>query len=179
MRTAALLICLAMSQPQAHAEDCFEVGPEDGKIGFTVAQAGAAFAGRFETFGGTVCMDGDAVSRVDAWIEPGSVDAGLPEMNETLRSDEFFAVAEHPRATFDSSSVETSGDGFVVHGSLQVKGISKPMDVPFRLSKSDDGYRVEGSFAIHRLDFEIGTGEWADTTWVGAEATVTFSGTLR
>jgi len=37
---------------------------------------------------------------------------------------------------------------------------------------------VSGSFTLDRLDYGIGTGEWSDTRWLGAEVKIDFSATL-
>lgn len=183
MKPNAALACLATILPAwAYAADggaCLEVTQEDGEVHFEIEQAGSAFGGTFLAFGGTVCRDGDSITAVSAWIDPGSVDTGLPELDTALKSGEFFAVEAHPRATFESDRVEASGDKFVAHGALEVKGISKPVDVPFQLARQGDAYHVSGRFEINRLDFGIGTGEWADTTWIGNVTTVTFAGELH
>jgi polyisoprenoid-binding protein YceI len=124
-------------------------------------------------------MRDERITAVNAWINPASVETGLPELDTALESDEFFAVEAHPRATFDGDRVDASGDTFIAHGTLEVKGIRKPIDVPFQLVRQGDGHHVRGRFEIHRLDFEVGTGEWADTQWIANVTTVTFEGTLR
>lgn len=172
-----LLALLAASAAQGEA--CFDVGPEKGQLGFEIDQAGTAFSGKFAAFGGRVCMGGGKVAHVEAWVEPKSVDAGLPEIDDALRGDDFFAVEQYPRATFQSDSVEQTADGYVAHGTLQVKGTSKSVDVPFTISNDGNARRVDGAFELHRLDFGVGTGEWADTRWVGPTATIKFSGRLE
>ncbi len=175
--TVALLVLLPAAA--GYCAECFDVGPDDGRLAFDVDQAGSTFDGSFDRFGGRVCMQGDTVARVNGWVEPGSVSAGLPEIQQALRGTEFFDVDEHPRGTFDSTDVEKTADGYVAHGTLTVKGVSRPVNVPFTVSDGSEGRRVDGSLALHRLDFQIGTGEWADTRWLGNDVTVKFSGRLR
>ncbi len=174
----ALASLMLFAATAGHSEDCFDVGPDQGEVSFQIDQAGSTFSGTFENFGGRVCMNGATVERVEAWVEPGSVKAGLPEIEDALRGDEFFAVKQHPRATFDSTTVDKTPDGYLAHGTLQVKGISNPVDVPFTLSDGAGGRRVQGALELHRLDFDVGTGEWADTQWVGETATVQFAGQI-
>lgn len=179
---AAVILLLVTASPMAAIADeatCFEVSSDDGDVGFEVEQAGTAFSGSFQRFGGTVCMNGAAVARVDVWIDPASVETGLPELDAALTSPEFFDVEQYPRATFVSSDVCSTGEGSALHGTLTVNGIAQPMDVPFRLSDDGDGYRVTGRFDVHRLDFGVGTGEWADTRWLSDVTSVSFSGHLQ
>jgi polyisoprenoid-binding protein YceI len=56
---------------------------------------------------------------------------------------------------------------------LTIKGISRDAVVPIVLKKDPAGNSVaEGSFAINRLDFKIGEGEWSDPDTVANEVTV-------
>jgi hypothetical protein len=38
---------------------------------------------------------------------------------------------------------------------------------------------VSGSFVLNRLEYRIGTGEWSNTRWLGAEVKVEFTATLE
>ena len=49
--------------------------------------------------------------------------------------------------------------------------------IPFERSSSIKPV-VSGSFTLDRLDYGIGTGEWSDTRWLGAEVKVEFSAAL-
>lgn len=177
MKVIALIALIAAAG--ARAEDCFDVGPDRGELGFRIDQAGSAFSGTFSRFGGRICTDGDVIAKVSGWMEPASINGGLPEIEDALRGEAFFAVNRYPRATFDSTDVEKTADGYVAHGTLVVKGVSKPVDVPFSVSGDAGARQVRGTFELHRLDFDIGTGEWADTRWVGDVATVEFSARIQ
>lgn len=184
VRRAAMILLLSALPTVAIGGEatCFEVSADDGDIGFEVDQAGTAFSGTFQRFGGTVCMNGGAVAGVDVWIDPGSVETGLPELDAALASPEFFDVERHPRATFVSSEIGTTDQASTLHGTLTVKGMAQPLDVPievFQITGDGSGYRVTGRFDIHRLDFGVGTGEWADTRWLGDVTSVSFSGHLQ
>ncbi len=163
----------------AHGQDCQQVGPGDGEVSFVIDQAGSPFTGRFQDFGGTVCVEGDSITRVEAWVDPASVEAGLPEIENALRGSEFFAVDEHPRATFESADIRKADGHFIARGTLQIKGIRKTVDVPFDLTDDGGARHLQGTLELPRLDFDVGTGEWADTRWVGEIATVRFSGRVE
>jgi polyisoprenoid-binding protein YceI len=168
----------ACAGPPAAAQDCFAVDAARGSVGYEVRQAGAPFRGVFRRFGGEVCIAGDRATRVDVWLEPGSSDSGLPEIDKALRDDEFFAVARHPRAAFAAQSVETRGAGLVARGTLDLKGRRGPIDVPFVLQRQGDGWTVSGSLTMDRLQFDVGTGEWSNTKWLGREVRIDFRAPL-
>jgi polyisoprenoid-binding protein YceI len=74
-----------------------------------------------------------------------------------------------------SSSIKPAGPGkLTVSGKLAIKG--KSADVSFPLTvKSAGGKQVfEGALPIRRLAFNIGEGEWQDTSMVADEVVIKF-----
>ncbi|HVB46811.1 MAG TPA: YceI family protein [Burkholderiales bacterium] len=149
-----------------------------GSVSFSVDQAGAPFQGSFRSFGGTVCVDGDAVTRIDVWLDPASVDSGLPELDAALKGADFFATDKYPRVTFTSASVQSRGDLRQAEGTLEIKGTRRQIGIPFRLAGAAVKRTVSGAFTLNRLDYAIGTGEWSNTKWLGAEVKVEFKAAL-
>jgi polyisoprenoid-binding protein YceI len=172
----AALLGLALAASGALADDCRAVDPSHGKVEFEVTQAGSPFRGSFGRFGGTVCASGRRATRIDVWLDPASVDAGLPEIDAALKAEEFFAVQRYPQIAYSSSSVEERGSGQLAHGVLQIRGTSRRLDVPFETTRLEGGaIAISGALTLNRLDYGIGTGEWSDTKWLGAQVKVTFS----
>ncbi|MCX7892824.1 MAG: YceI family protein [Burkholderiales bacterium] len=175
--TIAGALAAGVALPAA-AEDCLPVDAARGSVAFEVKQAGAPFRGRFRAFGGTVCVAEGRATRVEVWLDPASVDSGLPEIDAALRDKDFFDTARHPRVTFASRSVETRGNGQVANGVLQVKATRRDLAVPFTLQREGAASVVAGTLALNRLDYGVGTGEWADTKWLAAEVKVDFRAAL-
>lgn len=173
----SLCVALAAGAIPALGQECYSVDP-GGRVAFELKQAGSPFRGVFRRYGGELCIAQRKVTRVDVWLEPASVDTGLPEIDAALREKEFFDVARHPRIAFASESVEPRGDRQVAHGALAIKGTRRDADVPFRLGESSGRPTVSGSFILDRLAYGIGAGEWSDTRWLGAEVKVDFSASL-
>lgn len=180
MKPRALLVLLAfalVSSPAA-SEECYTVGAAGGSVSFEVRQAGAPFRGAFRRFGGEICLAQNRVARIAVWLEPASVDAGLPEIDAALKEKEFFETARHPRIAFTGNSAEARGEQQTARGTLEIKGTRRDVDVAFRLRRNGGDPVVSGSLVLNRLDYGIGTGEWSDTRWLGAEVKVDFSATL-
>lgn len=173
-----LAVLLASAALPAVAGECYSVDPAGGSVYFELRQAGSLFRGAFRRFGGEVCVAERQVTRIDVWLEPASVETGLPEIDAALNAKEFFDVANYPRIAFVSESVQTRGDRHVARGTLDLKGKRRNADVPFRLGESGGKPVVSGSFTLDRLDYRIGTGEWSDTRWLGGEVKIDFSATL-
>lgn len=171
----ALLLAALFAWATAEAEDCRAVDAARGKVAFEVAQAGSPFHGRFTRFGGRVCVVGVRPTRIEVWLDPASVDAGLPEIDDALKGEAFFAAARYPRIEYSSDSVQEGAGGLVARGTLRVKGAARTLDVPFRTTSLAGGaLEVTGRLSLDRLDYGIGTGEWSDTRWLGADVTVRF-----
>lgn len=177
MRLALALLLTVVALPAARGE-CYAVRSTASRVSFELKQAGSPFRGVFRRFGGEFCITQGRVDRIDVWLEPASVDAGLPEIDAALKEREFFSVSEHPRITFSSRSVEARGDARLARGTLQIKGTRREVDVAFRLRETGGEPVVSGSLTLDRVDYGIGTGEWSDTRWLGAEVKVDFSATL-
>lgn len=175
--TRALAVLLAIAALPCAAQECFTVNAGGARVGFEIKQAGAPFRGTFRRMGGEVCLEQDRVARIKVWLEPASVATDLPEIDAALKGKEFFDVGAHPRIGFASSSIEVQGDRQSARGTLEIKGKRREVSVPFRL-QGGGRPAVSGSFTLKRLDYDIGTGEWTDTRWLGAEVTVEFSATL-
>jgi polyisoprenoid-binding protein YceI len=114
-----------------------------------------------------------ASARVD--IDTASFDMGQADYNKEIAKKEWFNSAQFPKATFVSSSIKPAGAGkMTVTGKLTIKG--KTADVSFPLSvKPEGGKQVfEGQLPIKRLAFNVGEGEWQDTSMVANEIVIKF-----
>jgi polyisoprenoid-binding protein YceI len=114
-------------------------------------------------------------SKATVDIDTASLDLGEAEMNREVAKKEWFDSAKFPKASFVSSSIKPAGAGkLAVAGKLLIKG--KSMDVVFPLTvKAEGGKQVfEGALPIRRLAFNIGEGEWKDTSMVADEVVIKF-----
>ena len=172
-----LAVLLAVAGSPAYAE-CRAVDAARGRVSFELEQAGAPFRGSFRRFGGEICLAGERVTKIDVWLEPASVDAGLPEIDAALKGGDFFAVDRYPRVTYSSTSISEKAGDQVARGTLTMKGRSRSLDTPFRVQHEGADVVISGVLTLNRLDYGIGTGDWSNTKWLGAEVRVSFRATL-
>ncbi|MGK5027769.1 YceI family protein [Janthinobacterium sp. RB2R34] len=114
-------------------------------------------------------------SKATVDIDTASIDIGDPEYNKEVAKKEWFNAAQFPKATFVSSGIKAAGAGkLTVTGKLNIKG--KATDVTFPLSVKSEGgkYTFDGALPIKRLTYNIGEGEWKDTSMVADEVTIKF-----
>jgi polyisoprenoid-binding protein YceI len=132
---------------------------------------------KFKQFSATIDYDAakpDA-AKASVDINIASFDLGDPEYNKEVTKKEWFNAAQFPKASFVSSTIKSAGAGkLTVTGKLTIKG--KTTDVSFPLSvKAEGGKQIfEGALPIKRLAYNIGEGEWKDTSMVADEVIIKF-----
>ena len=132
---------------------------------------------RFMKFIATIDFDGAKPDAAKASIELDipSFDLGDPDYNREVLKKEWFNSAQFPKAQFVSSKIKAAAPGKLdVSGKLTIKG--KTMEVNFPLSVKKEGivHVFEGSLPIRRLYFNIGDGDWKDTSIVADEVVIKF-----
>lgn len=147
-------------------------------LGFATSWSGQAITGRFDRWKADILFSPDALdrSKVTVTIDLASVNTGDPQRDATLPSADWFDAAAHPKALFTASQFEKTGpDRYVAHGTLQLRGVTKPQDLPFRLKITGDRAEVSGTASLDRTAFGVGQGEFAATDQVPGAVSVSVS----
>ena len=151
--------------------------PAKSSVAAVFKQMNVPVEAKFKTF--TAQIDYDAAkpeaSKASVDIATASMDLGDAEYNREVAKKEWFNTAQFPKASFVSTSIKPAGAGKLnVAGKLTIKG--KTADVAFPLTvKTEAGKQVfEGQLPIKRLAFNIGEGEWKDTSMVADEVVIKF-----
>jgi len=155
--------------------------PAQSSMAFTIKQMGVPVDGQFKKFDAQVSFDPAklATSKVSFSIDLGSATMGSPEADAEMPKPVWFNVVKFPQASFQSSAIKALGGGkFEVAGQLNIKGNVRDVVVPVTLSQTGAAPNLAttatGAFAIKRLAFKVGEGEWADTSMVADEVQVKF-----
>jgi len=151
----------------ALAADTYKLDPMHTSIVFHVNHFGFSNpSGKFMNVDGTVVLDqqNPAASKVNVTIPIATIDTDVPKLDEHLKSKDFFDTATYPTATFVSSKVDVTGkDTAIVHGTLTLHGVSKPVDLNVRLNKIGENIMKQptvgfsAAAVIKRSDFGITT----------------------
>ncbi len=140
----------------------------------------------FRDYEGTVTFDQADVSNsaVNVTIDPASVDTGVPDFDDHLRSSDFFHVEEHQEVTFETTEVvQTGPDTGRMTGDLTIKGITKPVTLDVTLNYAGDhplaafndryagrqaaGFNAKGR--VLRSEFDLGRNAPLVSDWVDIE----------
>jgi polyisoprenoid-binding protein YceI len=181
--TAALTTGVLFGTPGAQAQPApATLVAQQSEINFISKQMGVPVDGHFRKFDAKIALDPKqpASGSVALSVDLASATVGFAETDAELPKSEWFNTAKFPQATFKSTSIKGLGGGkFEVTGQLSIKGSTRDVVVPVVLTQSNGVSVASGAFAIKRLEFKIGEGEWADTSTVANDVQVKFKLALR
>lgn len=142
------------------------------EVGFRVKHMMiATVRGRFRDVVGTIEVDEDALSSssVEARISVASIDTGVDQRDEHLRSADFFDAATYPEIAFQSTRIERAGTKYTIHGNLTIRDTTHPI-----VLNSERLGVVVGMDGVRRAAFsartQINRKDWGLTWNVALEA---------
>jgi polyisoprenoid-binding protein YceI len=184
---APALVAVLFTGLQGFAETTtYKIDPAHSEVDFSIRHmAISTVHGRFAVSGGTILFDKNDVSKssVTAIIDVASVDTGVAKRDTHLKSPDFFDTSKFATATFKSTSVTRSSNGYDVVGDLTMHGVTKPvtlhMEEPSKEQTGMDNKLHRGFSAtatLHRQDFGLnwnGTLKSGDSA-IGDDVKLTF-----
>lgn len=140
----------------------FRIDVTHSELSFRIRHMMSRVRGGFGEWSGTITADPAAWQdgSVEVTINTSSIDTGNERRDNHLRSGDFFAADSFPTITFRSTKIERSGDEAKIHGTLTIRGVSKPvvLDATFLgIAPERRGDRVgfEATTTIDRLDYGV------------------------
>lgn len=123
----------------------------------------AEVAGHFNNFDVTIKADDDFLeSEAEVTIDVKSIDTGITDRDNHLKSSDFFDVENYPQITFKSKKVEKVDDEtFKLYGDFTIRNITRPLvlDVTYGGTIKDPwgftraGFKIQGK--INRFDYDL------------------------
>jgi polyisoprenoid-binding protein YceI len=172
MLGAALALAPALA---AAAPATWAVDKAASRLTFSSTVSGQAFTGRFARWDAVIHFDPKdlAHSDVAATIDVTSAATGNGDRDAELPDQDWFWTSHFPRASYVAKTFQAAGPGrYVAVGVLTVRGVAKPLNLPFALTINGAAAHMTGAIALNRLAFGVGQGEWAATDTVPATVTV-------
>lgn len=168
---------LFAASPAAGAEFAVLL-PQQSSITFVSRQMNVPVEGSFRKFAAQISVDPAKPETGKARIEIdlASIDTGSAEADEEVAGNAWFDTKNTPVASFTSGTIAGTGKGqYQASGKMTIKGRTVDIKTPFTLRQAGGVLLIEGAFPLRRLDFNIGTGIWADTGVVADEVQIRFS----
>jgi polyisoprenoid-binding protein YceI len=182
MRTIIVLAAVLFTASALRA-DVYDIDHAHSSVGFRVRHLVGRVPGQFNKFSGTIDFTpGKPESwKVDAVIDPASIDTNNDKRDAHLRTADFFDVAKFPEMSFKSTKVtDLKGDVAKLHGELTMHGMTKAVVLDLELggSTKDPWGNVKVGFTargkVNRKDFGIVWNKTLDSggLMIGAEIDV-------
>jgi polyisoprenoid-binding protein YceI len=155
--------------------------PDQSELNYSVNFEQLPINGQFKAFSVSYI----AQQKLRVVVDITSVDMGNSDINQAIRDIDWFDIKSHSQAIFFSDEIKAVGDtGFLAKGTLQLKGISKPVSVPFswqptaqpeNSGEPADSASMIGKLTLSRSDFAIGSPEWSSGDQIGIDVDVSFA----
>jgi polyisoprenoid-binding protein YceI len=110
----------------------WNVDPAHSRVGFAVKHLGiATVRGVFKEFEGTLEIGEDFSSaKARGSVKTASVDTNDATRDDHLRNSDFFDADNYPEITFESTSIEATGDDeWKVVGDLTIHGVTNAIEL--------------------------------------------------
>lgn len=145
----------------------------EGTLGFAINQMGSAVQGTFANWTADITFNEEPVDgshgTVTVTIDMASLTLG--SITDQAKGPDFFDISNHPTAIF-TANILPATEGYVADGTLSLRGVSMPLQLPFAMTIAGDTATMTGTTTIDRRQFEMGQ-SYADESTVGFNATVT------
>ncbi|MEJ7808432.1 MAG: YceI family protein [Telluria sp.] len=151
--------------------------PAKSRVSAVFKQMNVPVEAPFRKFAATIDYNAarPELAKASVEIDTASLDVGDADMNKEVAKKDWFNAPQYPKASFVSSAIKPAGAGkLTVSGKLMIKGKSTEVSFPLTV-KTEAGKQVfEGALPIKRLTYNIGEGEWKDTSMVADEVIIKF-----
>lgn len=175
-RAIFLGIGFALVLPSAAMAAHWTVDYTKSKLGFSVLWSNEPFSASFKSWKADIAFDPSAPEKgsVAVTVDLASEISDEADFDDGLKGSQGFQVSQFPMARFVTTGfVRKGADAYVATGQLTLKGISRPVTLPFTLSISGPTAHMSGTAKVVRTDFGIGLGQWSAPQPVAHEVTVT------
>lgn len=148
----------------------WQVDRAHSNLTFTNTYQSVEYAGQFRRFEAVIDYDPNdlAHAKFDVSVDITSLDTQNSERDQTALGADFFDTAKFPKAHFTTTAFHKAADGKVIaDGVLTLRGVSKPVALAVSFKPDGNTATLDVTAQMKRLDFGIGTGQWADPSMIG------------
>jgi polyisoprenoid-binding protein YceI len=157
------VIALGIFAATGFAQEKYEIDRSHSNVSFTVRHMVVAkMSGGFKEYSGTILYDEKDITKssVNVTIKTASINTQNERRDNDLRGENFFNAATDSLITFVSKKIEQKGDGYIAIGDLTIRGVTKQVELPFKiLGKIEDTRSkrlgIEAGMTINRFDYGV------------------------
>jgi len=159
----------------ARAAPAWTVDPAHSRLGFDSKIGGIAFSGAFRKWDASIAFDPEdlAHSTAAVAIDLASAATGDKDRDGLLPAADWFDTAHFPQARFATSTIKSVGPGrYLASGQLTLKGVTRPVSLPFTVTIQGRTATMTGAVAIDRSLFNVGAAQFSGEDVVPHAVTV-------
>lgn len=162
-------VCIFLISTNCIAKEKWVIDKDISKITFEVPVLFASdVKGEFKNIDGFVEIDLENKKNNKALVSADiqSIEINYSKYRDLLLSPIFFDLSNFPLALLDTKKFSYKNqDELTLDIELTIKGISKMTETKITIKKlTNDIVQILGSLKFSRTDFNIGTGNWKNTT---------------
>jgi polyisoprenoid-binding protein YceI len=173
-RLAPLLFCLVL--PATASATDYRVLQDKSTLGFSASFQGAPFQGSFGQWHAVIRFDPAhlAGSKFDVTVDTTSASTGDSDRDGALPGADFFNATKYPQARYVATDFVQAGTHVIARGQLSLRGETHPLNLTVTFAPQPDGTaQMDVTGTLKRLDYGVGGGEYADTSVIANDVTVT------
>jgi len=171
-QTLASVAAALLLISSAHAADTYKIDPAHTTITFSVRHLGINnVKGKFKEFEGSIVLDNGTITEANGTIQVKSVDTGVPQRDDHLRTADFFDATNYPTITFKTKRIKkhrvigrrhnlwdgrmTMVADFTMHGVTKELKLSAKQSGPTKDPWGNVRIGLEATTKLNRQDYGI------------------------
>lgn len=161
--TASAQASPARRQPTGPLTQTWAIDKAHSEMTFSIRHIVSRVRGTFRQWEGTITIPDPAKweegTEIDVAIQAASIFTDNERRDAHLRTGDFFLADSFPVIRFRSTRIERAGDKAKVHGTLTMRGVTRPvvLEGEFLGTQGADAQRLgfEATTTINRLDYGV------------------------
>lgn len=156
------------SATKVAASGDFKVNTATSVVGWLGSKAAYNHVGTVKIQSGSLHLENGNITAGDYVVDMNTImENGLGTMNDQkkvddlvnhLKSPDFFDVQKFPTSTFKITACTPGGENGATHtitGDLTIKGITKPISFPAKMTISANEVKGSANFKVNRADYDV------------------------
>jgi polyisoprenoid-binding protein YceI len=117
---------------------------------------GYSLTGGIKLKNAEITANGDSLNAATITFDMASIIHKEKNLESHLKGEDFFEVSKYPTAAFETQSIAYTNDSTAIaKGMLTIKGISRPVSIPFQITKTNKRASIKGKISVDRTVFGI------------------------
>jgi polyisoprenoid-binding protein YceI len=174
------LVAMFLALPAQAAITAYQLDPAASTVAFETDFGPDKITGSIPLEKADLSLDFDNVTNctVDVALDVTGAQASFPFAAQALKGPKVLAAKDHPRMTFESTSVKGAGDAADVTGNLTIRGVTKTVTLRAQLFRPQGSAATELDHLTVKLTGRVNRSDFGATGWsdmVGDEVRISIT----